>query len=109
MKETHILMGSISSGTLHPKHLIPCFLGELERINPKDYDRIMEDPYIKASGFVWEAEDGSDNDWWDSDETHSLLNELFNALDEASPENYYFGAHPDDGALYGFWEFQDED
>lgn len=73
MKETHILMGSISSGTLHPKHLIPCFLGELERINPKDYDRIMEDPYIKASGFVWEAEDGSDNDWWDSDETHSLL------------------------------------
>ena len=33
-----------------------------------------------------------------------MVDELFDKLDEIAPDGFYFAAHPDDGACYGFWE-----
>lgn len=36
-------------------------------------------------------------------ESTQVLTELFNLL---CPEEYYFSAHPDDGACFGYWEVE---
>jgi hypothetical protein len=37
-------------------------------------------------------------------EARELISELFEALDDLSPDNFYFGSHPGDGADFNYWE-----
>jgi len=86
-------IGSISSGTMREEDLIPCFISELE---------YLEHPQAKEHRDVWEELDQNDKETY-VDECASLLEELFEALDECAPDFCYFGTHYGDGADFGFW------
>lgn len=87
---------SVSWGTMRSEDLIPKFLGVLKQYAPDNYDA-----YVKANPEVLDLK-GMD------DETLGwVVDELFDELDKIAPEGTYFGAHPDDGADYGFWSVEE--
>lgn len=90
-------LGSISSGTMRPEDLIPAFLSEIERLDAKRGAELRS-----TYSDVIEADD------YDSEDAAWLLDKLFDTLEELAPEGFYFGAHPGDGADYGFWPDQDD-
>jgi hypothetical protein len=85
------IQGSISSGTMRPEDLIPTFADTLKEL---DTDGAYSD-LIKEVGTLTK---------YDTDEADFILSDLFDALDALAPAGCYFGAHPGDGADYGFWE-----
>jgi len=52
------------------------------------------------------GEDSKEEDYKE-EEAHELLLSLFDLLGEVSPPGFYFGSHPGDGALFGFWMAED--
>jgi len=93
--------GSVSSGTMRPEDLIPAFADELRA-------------YVQAAGVEGAipahlklAEEADAIEDYDSEEANGVLEELFDALNEYAPPYGYFGAHPGDGADYGFWLEED--
>ena len=88
-------IGSVSSGTMRPEDLIPSFLYTLQHQKPL---RREHRKLVTAITKAMEA-DG----YFDSDDCSDDLDGLFTALDEYSPEGFYFGAHCGDGADYGWW------
>lgn len=92
--------GSISHATLRPEDLLPRFadvLEELMKLNSTNHKRL-----------VARARKAAENP--DSEDASFILNEeLYDALDEFSPEGYYFGAHEGDGADFGWWAVGDDD
>lgn len=88
---------SVSTGTLRRADLIPAFIDVLAEVD-KDKARKYNDEY----GTI---DFDSDKGMSEADE---LLMELFDALEAIAPEWFgsgyiYFGAHPGDGADFGFW------
>jgi hypothetical protein len=93
--------GSVISGTMRFQDLIPAFNAELERLTGRDDDCT---PIPRGA-----AEDENDP-WWDSEEAGLDLEHLFEQLNEHSPPGHFFGAHPGDGADYGYgWWSEDDD
>ncbi len=82
-------IGSISSGTLRSKDLLPAFAGELELL----------DAAGRYTGLVAESRSVDA----DSDEAREVLGDLEQALGELAPPYCYFGAHRGDGADFGYW------
>lgn len=96
--------GSIIHGTHRAQDLIPAFLTALSVHDPAAYAQLV------ANGGTVPAyvqDEGDDSEWWDSEDCAWLLEQLFDSLDDAAPEGYYFGAHPGDGSDFGFWEIED--
>lgn len=90
------MFGSISTGTMRGEDLIPAFADTLARLDKAgDY-----------KGLLAEARAISD---FASDDAGAVLEELFDALNSFAPDYGYFGAHPGDGADYGFWLSDDWD
>ena len=86
-------IGEVSSGTLSPDDLIPCFAGLLEDYRQgTDYDDILSD-----------ANDWQDDADPDPDVASELVNELIEALTQIAPPYVVFGASEGDGASFGFW------
>lgn len=92
-------IGTVSEGTMRPEDLIPKFLDHLElqeEISRGHRDLITEMRVRQQ-----------DSDYFDTEHSNYDLEELFDALNEYAPEDYYFGAHPGDGACYGYWRVED--
>jgi hypothetical protein len=75
--------GSISVDTLLTEDLIAAFFSELEVVDFEKYT------------FLWETYEGMLSMF--------LHEELWDAMQEIAPDGHYFGAHPGDGADFGFW------
>ena len=54
-----------------------------------------------------DQECGIDNDWWESEEASSTLDELTDALNDYAPDGYFFGMHPGDESDFGYWKDED--
>lgn len=90
-------IGSISSGTMLPEDLIPAFAYELKRLARRGtgHGKLARDAEraLERSG--------------SSTDLAEFVDELMAALNEYAPPYFYFGAHPGDGAYYGFWLSED--
>jgi hypothetical protein len=95
-----ITFGSISSGTMLPEDLIPCFASELASILREQGAEANKEHVA----LVREADALED---YEGEEADYILDDLFTALDEYAPAFGYFGAHPGDGADYGYWLSED--
>lgn len=98
-KKVHL--GSISSGTMRPEDLIPAFAAELKRICGDD----LSGKCLVESSEALEFD--SDASGYDLDEIHETLEYLTDELNAYAPDYCYFGAHPGDGADFGFWLSED--
>lgn len=92
----------VSEGTLRTADLIPAFLRALDALDP-DAARAYVCPPTGFAAVPAYAREDAGSEWWDSEDAEALLWTLSDALDEAAPDGYTFGAHPGDGALFGFW------
>ena len=99
------IRGSVSSGTMRTQDLLPCFLEVLREVSPVVYDQLSVAAFSYIPAY---AEEDDDSEWWDSEDAQWKMEEMFDALDEAAPDGFYFGAHPGDGADYGFWPIEDD-
>lgn len=89
-------IGSVSHGTLRLEDLIPCFAYLLE-----DLQENGEAEDIIDSAETWATEDPEGSDYFERGGW--ILEDLFNALEEAAPPYCYFGANEGAGADFGFW------
>jgi hypothetical protein len=83
---------------MRTQDLLRAFAAELDRITD-DYPNTVEDAYTHADAIDEEEESAED----DAAET---LVAMFDALESFAPDGCYFGAHPGDGADYGYWEYE---
>jgi hypothetical protein len=93
-------IGSISTGTLRLEVLLPVFTDRLTQIGGNLGLRSLVYHYL-------EDLDGGDIPPDDAEYTEDMLQALTLALDVMCPRFVWFGAHPDDGADFGFWPDRD--
>jgi len=92
--------GTVIRGTLKNQDLIPALTVELRARDTKHRHKKLLDELdiLMTAGASYYDDDSS---IWD-------LDQIFSALDSLSPAGCYFGAHPGDGANFGFWDEDDE-
>lgn len=99
--------GSISTGTLRAADLIDTFSSELSALMPEDAASHVD---LCANADAWlerNAEDGAESEPDHLENGDELVCDLIDALQEYAPAYGYFGAHPGDGADFGFWLSED--
>lgn len=101
-----IIRGTVIHGTLRPQDLIPAFLATLRKVAPAEYEQLVFTPFGPIPAHV--KDEGDASAWWASEEAGHLLEHLFDILDQYAPPGHYFGAHPGDGADFGFWQLEEE-
>ena len=100
----HADFGSVISGTLRTEDLLDSFAWELEhhlRENPESFSGAEKDRLAKMIKKA--RKEGAAKDEF-ADE---LVNNLADELQAFAPDYGYFGAHPGDGADFGFWLSED--
>lgn len=95
------MIGSISSGTMRPQDLIPRFADVLEELAKA----MPERESLTAKHYAELAHEARTH--LESEEADEVLTALYEALEDFAPPYCYFGAHPGDGADYGFWLDED--
>lgn len=119
MKTTYAQLGSISTGSNLHSDTIPAFISCLEQLIKEDCKQPTPDAdrnerteevaetaqaRIDAGEAYADACDlNEENPYWESDTANNDFDALCDALEEFAPPYATFGAHPGDGADYGFW------
>lgn len=95
-------IGSVSSATMRPEDLIPCFISELRSQRPlrREHRKLIREIEENIQRMTSPAYFESEQPEWD-------LEALFDALGEYCLPYFYFGAHPGDGSDYGYWLSED--
>lgn len=83
-------LGTVIHGTHRHEDLVPAFLAILETVNPEGAAELL-------AGYEEGLALG------DHETPLATLDYLFDALDAIAPVGAWFGAHPGDGADFGFW------
>ena len=84
---------TISEGTTNPHELIVTFTNFIKtQIPPETFDEFQ-----KQNPLMFNASLTDEDASW-------VLSDLFDMMDEFAPDDFYFGSHPGDGALYGYWQ-----
>lgn len=96
-----VSLGTVISRTMQPVDLIPAFADELRRLSPRG--RLPLAIYKDLRAYNSGGHDAVEHDFVEQD----LLELLSNALNDYAPSYCYFGAHPCDGADFGFWLHED--
>lgn len=99
-------LGSISHGTLKPSDLIPEFVSECYRRNPKmatwgEDVAELHNVCMRALDVV--SEDGFTDAFYGSDYATDMVETLIDALNRDLPPFWFFGTHPGDGSDFGYW------
>lgn len=88
-----VSIGTVISGTMRERDLVPAFLDALRDLNPEAADQFTQDnPDVFTDDGIVMVED-----------IDLVMDDLYEAINKECPEGIYFGAHPGDGADYGFW------
>jgi len=93
MTTTHtpFTLGSVSTGTLRTEDLLPAFVSALESLAGFTH-RYLGDAY-----------DLIENGTEDESELSGMIADIERELNNLCPPFVFFGAHPGDGADFGFW------
>lgn len=91
-------LGSVSTGTLRNEDLIPIFYSLLVDLGG--------DPDILD--LAYDPDRATDEEYFNSEDAGWDVAALMDALSDHAPDGAYFGAHPGDGADFGFWTIDDE-
>ena len=98
--------GTVSEATMLARDLIPSFMDILALYNKRAYDEINDSLREYARMDDW-RDVSDDGERWDSQAASYILNdEIWSAMNDIAPTGYYFGAHPGDGADYGYWRVE---
>jgi hypothetical protein len=96
----------VSCDTLRPEDLLVKFWSAAETVAVLADRPQLLNPDTLASLQKLVGEDSSESDWND-DEAAQTLDDLFEALQDAAPAGFGFGASEGDGACFGFWLSED--
>ncbi len=98
-------LGSISTGTLRTEDLLPAYLFALEGLSQAKGTGFNQE--LIEIGFAYSqcgVGFGPISEWpIDEDEAVEIMERIATTIQELCPPFVYFGAHPGDGADFGFW------
>jgi hypothetical protein len=101
-------LNSVSEGTIRAEALFPKLVDAVRAAHAIFQARGVQPEAANASypdEVAAEVAALSDDDRIDV--LHDINEQLFDILSGYAPEGFYFGAHPDDGAAFGFWECEE--
>jgi len=109
-------LGTVISGTMRHEDLIPAFMDRLDDLK-QDLALSAADTQNAGCELEITRQVGAIDDflgaieqrmeaegYYSSEQSDYDLEELFERLENFAPDGCYFGAHPGDGADYGFWQ-----
>jgi hypothetical protein len=97
-RKTQYPMGSVSSATMRVEDLVPCFVNELEY---RRRNHTLQRAHMRELTAIGKRMDS--DGYYDDGDADNDLEWLFTTMDAYSAPYFYFGAHPGDGADYGYW------
>ena len=111
--------GSVSSGTHRHEDLVKAFSDELAAIKTLTPMLVYEarswlDAALDWQSTVWDSQPEVQDLFYDElvkhwmDRGPELVEELQSTLNDLAPGYFYFGAHHDDGADFGWWLYDRE-